>query len=84
MDLQAGLLNLLTKFDSLMGHSSICGEQMPRQVCVDGMYDANRDIQYWGMATEQPDGTWQCYAEVQGTFCIVEVKIQFKEETTNV
>ena len=46
---------------------------------VDGMTDEGRGIQYWGKATKQPDGTWQCLANVQGALCRVEVEIVPKE-----
>jgi hypothetical protein len=46
-------------------------------VSVNGMRDERRDIEYWGLATLQWDGTWQCYANVQGKVCIVQVSLKF-------
>lgn len=41
---------------------------------VDGLID-RRGIRYLGIATRQPDGTWQCLADVGGSLCRVEVKL---------
>ncbi len=41
---------------------------------VDGRID-RRGIRYLGIATRQPDGTWQCLADVGGALCRVEVTL---------
>ena len=46
---------------------------MPEEIQVDGM--ESNGVQLWGWATRQPDGTYRCYANVDGALCIVEVKI---------
>jgi len=46
-----------------------------RTVDVDGVKDRTCDIRYIGKATEQPDGTWRCLADVNGALCVVQVRI---------
>ena len=44
---------------------------------VDGLQDTRcvEGIEYWGRATRQPDGTYQCLANVGGALCLVEVTL---------
>lgn len=44
-------------------------------ILVDGIMDKTGNIQYWGIATKQPNGFYRCYANVNGSFCIVEISI---------
>lgn len=45
-------------------------------VSVDGLRDQKHpEIHYWGKATKQPDGTWQCLANVGGVLALVEVSL---------
>jgi hypothetical protein len=45
----------------------------PAEILVDGL-ELN-GAQLWGRATRQPDGTYQCYANVDGCLCVVELKV---------
>ena len=50
------------------------------EINVDGMKDAKHpEIEFWGKATKQIDGTWRCYANVGGNLCVVEVKPRLSE-----
>jgi hypothetical protein len=50
---------------------------LPNEVLVDGERDRRYPgIQYWGKATRQPDGTYRCLANVEGSLCVVEVNIK--------
>ena len=51
-------------------------EKLPKEMNVDGMIDRGGRIRFLGKATRQPDGTWRCLAEVEGTFCVVEVRMR--------
>lgn len=44
------------------------------EVDLDGHVDL-KGVEYIGKARRQPDGTWQCLANVDGCLCIVQVKI---------
>jgi hypothetical protein len=49
---------------------------LPDEVDVDKMIDHRHPgIQYWGKAKRQLDGTYRCLANVEGSLCVVEVKI---------
>lgn len=49
----------------------------PQEVTVDGMRDPRYPgIEYWGKATRQDDGTYRCYANVEGALCVVEVTLK--------
>lgn len=45
-----------------------------RMVDIDGHVD-DRGICYYGYAVEYIDGSWVCLANIDGTLCRVEVKI---------
>jgi hypothetical protein len=49
---------------------------LPTEVDVDGILD-EKGFEYIGKATKQPDGSWQCLANVGGALCRVEVNIAF-------
>lgn len=44
------------------------------EVDVDGTY-CDKGVRYLGKAKRQPDGTWQCLADVGGALCRVECRI---------
>lgn len=58
---------------------SVVGVQEIKAISVDGLEDPETGIQYWGIATKQPDGTWRCLANVNDHLCVVEVNIKFLE-----
>lgn len=64
------------------GYCGLPFEYPPTQIDVDRRIDEKSDgaISYVGKATLQPDGTWQCLANVDGALCLVEVKLTFHEE----
>jgi hypothetical protein len=39
------------------------------------------EVEYLGRATQEWDGTWRCYALIDGCLCIVEVSIIFAPES---
>lgn len=45
------------------------------EVDVNGYLD-EKGIRYIGLATKRPNGQWVCLADVEGTLCLVEVKIR--------
>ena len=52
----------------------------PRRVDVDGVVDGRHSgIRFIGEAVEQLDGTFRALADVEGSLCLVEVKISPKE-----
>jgi hypothetical protein len=55
-------------------------EWLPDRVNVDGMTSSDSEgfITYLGDAVRQPDGTYQCLADVSGALCRVEVKLTAK------
>lgn len=61
-----------------------CGEheELGSVVDVDGVVDAKDgvQIQYWGKATRQPDGTYHAIANVDGSLCRVECRIVRSEQ----
>jgi hypothetical protein len=52
----------------------------PPEVKVSGMRQRRGDfeIEYWGIATLQPNGKYHCLANVAGALCRVEVEITFE------
>ncbi len=50
------------------------------EIDLDGHVDA-RGVRYLGRAKKMDDGTWRCVADVDGSMCLVEVKITI--ETMN-
>jgi hypothetical protein len=58
-----------------MMHQSV--EWQPPSVEVNRVHTVFKDIpvELWGVATLQPNGLYQCYANVGGALCIVEVRI---------
>lgn len=50
---------------------------LPPEVAVDGLRSEDGLIEYWGKARLQPDGTYQCLANVGGALCRVEVHLRF-------
>ena len=49
--------------------------RLPDVISVDGKKSPDGLVEYWGVATRQPNGKYQCYANVGGTLAIVEVVI---------
>ncbi len=45
------------------------------EICLDGVIDRTGLVQYWGIATRQPNGKYHCLANVGGNLCVVEVTI---------
>ena len=54
--------------------------EMPEQIDVDGRRSNDGLVEYWGQATRQPNGKYHCFANVDGTLCIVEVTITRNED----
>jgi len=53
---------------------------LPDEIPVDGL-TPHPEVTLWGKATRQPDGTYQCFANVAGLLCRVEVKIGAADAT---
>jgi hypothetical protein len=45
----------------------------PDSISVDGIKDPSGLITLWGLATRQPNGKYQCFADVDGMMCIMEI-----------
>lgn len=47
----------------------------PEELDVEGLYDRRYPIKYLGKARRRNDGKWVCLANVDGSFCLVEVTV---------
>jgi hypothetical protein len=57
--------------------------ETPERIKVDGRRSPDGLIEYWGIATRQPNGRYHCLANVDGYLCIVEVSITAQKEQLN-
>jgi hypothetical protein len=49
--------------------------RLPDVISVDGKKSNDGLVEYWGVATRQPNGKYHCYANIGGVLAIVEVVI---------